>query len=323
MVDLHAGQFDARRAEEHVDAARSVFEADGDQVGLAWTGFLEAHMHWMRGHAALATTAAQQAEAHARAAGDDPLASSMQSWSLMALSFGPASVAEALAAGEALLAEGKGMVARSYAQLFVGKLLAMRGDQDAARELVRAGIESSVEAGQPIEAAGGAQTVAFVELHAGAPESAEEIMRASIAELDRLGNLSYRGTTALMLADILASRGAYEEAARWCAEVREVLNEDDLADVIAADSLEGFLAAVAGSHVEGERLSSQAVRLATTTDMYEWNGRSQEWHARTLALVGKPLEARDAAAAALAVYEAKGDIPATAWARELLDSLSA
>ena len=56
--------------------------------------------------------------------------------------------------------------------------------------------------------------------------------------------------------------------------------------------------------------------------MYESKARAFEWHARTLALVGKPLEAREAAAAALAIYEAKGDIPASAWARELLDSLS-
>ena len=48
----------------------------------AWHGrdFLEANVHWMRGHAALTATAAQQAEAHARAAGDDPLAASMRSW---------------------------------------------------------------------------------------------------------------------------------------------------------------------------------------------------------------------------------------------------
>ena len=57
--------------------------------------------------------------------------------------------------------------------------------------------------------------------------------------------------------------------------------------------------------------------------MYESKARAYEWHARTLALVGKPLEAREAAATALAIYEAKGDIPASAWARELLDSLSA
>ena len=50
--------------------------------------------------------------------------------------------------------------------------------------------------------------------------------------------------------------------------------------------------------------------------------RTYAWHAGTLALIGKPAEAREAAATALAIYETKGDIPASAWARELLDSLS-
>ena len=86
--------------------------------------------------------------------------------------------------------------------------------------------------------------------------------------------------------------------------------------------MEGFLAAAAGAHAEGERLSNQAVELAAAIDMYESKGRAYAWHARTLALVGKPDEAREAAAAALAIYEAKGDVPASVWARELLDSLS-
>ena len=126
-----------------------------------------------------------------------------------------------------------------------------------------------------------------------------------------------------MLADILATRGAYEEAARWCAEVREMLNEDDLTDVIAVDSLEGFLAAAAGSHAEGERLSRQAV-----------DARRDDRHVRVqgacLRVACAHARARRQAASrrarprptALAIYEAKGDIPASAWARELLDSLS-
>ena len=57
--------------------------------------------------------------------------------------------------------------------------------------------------------------------------------------------------------------------------------------------------------------------------MYDPKARAYEWHARTLAVVGRPAEAREAAATALAIYEAKGDIPASAWARELLDSLPA
>lgn len=103
---------------------------------------------------------------------------------------------------------------------------------------------------------------------------------------------------------------------------RETLNEDDLTDAVAVDSLEGFLTAAAGSHAEGERLSDRAVGLAATIDMYESKARAYEWRARTLALGGKPAEAREAAATALAIYEAKGDVPASAWARELLDSLS-
>jgi hypothetical protein len=49
--------------------------------------------------------------------------------------------------------------------------------------------------------------------------------------------------------------------------------------------------------------------------MYEHKARAYEWHARTLALVGKPDEAREAATTALSIYEAKGDVPASAWAR--------
>ena len=105
--------------------------------------------------------------------------------------------------------------------------------------------------------------------------------------------------------------------------MRETLNEDDLTDVIGVDAVEGFLEAIAGEHDEGLRLSVRAVDVAATIDMYEYKARAYEWHARTLALVGKRPEAREAAATALAVYEAKGDIPATAWARELLDSLPA
>ena len=322
MVELYAGSFDRRRAEEHLVAARAVFAAVGDEVGMAWAGFLEANVHWLGGHAARASTASLQAEAHARAAGDDQLAASMRSWSVMPLSYGPAPVAEALSAAQALLAEAKGMAARAHAQRAIGKLLAIRGDIDVARELVRAGIESNRESGQLVEAAASAQTAAFVEVRAGALATAEDVLRASIAELDRLANRSYRGTTTLLLADVLATRGAHEEAGRLCAEVRETLNEDDLSDVVALDSLEGFLAAVAGSHAEGERLSNRAVELASSSDMYEWNGRSNEWHARTLVLIGKPREARDAAVTALAVYEAKGDVAASASARELLDSLS-
>ena len=126
----------------------------------------------------------------------------------------------------------------------------------------------------------------------------------------------------LLLADVLATRGAYDEAAQLCSAVRDTIRTDDLTDVIGMDSLEGFLAARSGGYDEGERLSARAVELATTIDMYDPKARAYEWRARTLALAGKPDEAREGAATALAIYETKGDVPASAWTRELVDSIA-
>jgi len=102
----------------------------------------------------------------------------------------------------------------------------------------------------------------------------------------------------------------------------ETMNEDDVIDVLLVNRLEGYLAAQSGEHTEAERLTGRAIEIAATIDRYEDRTRTYVWHARTLALVGKPREAREAAATALAIYEAKGDLTASAWARELLDSLA-
>ena len=319
--DAYAGEWLSERGEANIAAARSVFDRLGDELGLAWTERSEWGLHWMSGRTAAAAAAAQRAEAHARAAGDDVLAESMRQLVQRMLTYGPAHVSEAMGAAQAMLAEATGIVGRAAAQRNIGKLLAMRGEIEAAREQVHAGNEGHREAGLLVDAAAGAQIVAFVEIRAGALEAAESALRDGLEELERIGNLSYRGTTALILADLLACRGAYDEAARWCAIVRETMSHDDLTDVIGVDALEGFLVASSGAHAEGERLTMRAIEVAALIDLYEHKARTYEWHARTLAIVGKPQEARQAAATALAIYEGKGDIPAAAWARDLVASL--
>ncbi len=322
MDDMYSGQFDATMAQSRVSAARKTFTGIGDENGLARTEFLEFFRNWMGCRAAAAAAAALQAEAHARAAGNELLARRMRGLWVMALSFGPAHVDEALQAGRALLSDARSTLDRADAQRMIAKLLAMRGETAEAREQVQAGLEGTREAGQFVEAAGYSMTAAFVERRAGAPDAAEAILREGITELDRLGNRSYRGTVAVQLADLLASQGDYQQAAQWCTEVRETLNEDDLSDAVCLYSLEGFLAAVAGSHAEAERLSTKAVAAAETTDFYEARAGAYAWHARTLDVIGKRADARAAAAVSLSIYEDKGDRPASTSARALHESLS-
>jgi len=310
------------RLRQGAGAAREVFQRLDDELGLAWTYRAEWGLNWIALRTAAAGAAAERAEAHARVAGDRAFAELMRQTAQKMTTYGPIPVDEALLPARAMLAEATGTVAEASARRNIAKLLAMRGETEAARESMDAGNASLREAGLLVDAAAGAMSMAFVELRAGVPDAAESRLREGIDELGRLGNSSYRGTSMLLLAELLAARGAYDEASSLCSAVRDTIRTDDLTDVIMLDSLGGFLAAQSGAYAEGERLSTRAVEVAATIDMYDHKARTYEWHARTLALVGKADEAREAAATALAIYEAKGDVPASGWARELVESLS-
>jgi class 3 adenylate cyclase len=321
--DAYGEDWSFQRSKANAAAAREVFTRLGDDHGLAEVGHSEWGLYWMSCRTADAAAAAARAEIDARAAGDAVLAAAMRLRAQTTPAVGPAHVDQVLEAVQTAVAEATGPVARSRAQIVLGRVLAMLGEFEDARENVYAGTESAREAGLVVEVASGAMPIAFVEIRAGAPDIAEAVLREGIDQLDDLNQISYRGTAALQLADVLARRGAYDEALRWCAEVRAALREEDLADVIGVDAMEGFLVAQRGAHAEGESLTRRAVERAAEIDHYDIKSRAYEWHAKTLAIAAEPTEAREAAATSLAFCEAKGDIAAIAWARALLDSLRA
>ena len=316
----YSGAYDAERARANIEEARSVFAGLGDELGLAWTEFSEVVASWMccqvhgddrsgvagGGACAAPPEITRSPRPYAGGESDRWLSARCRS-------------TRRCRQRRRCLPSAEGFTARADARRDLGKLLAMQGRvrSGAGRRSARLETSPARQAcssrQQPLHSPSRSSSFA-----PGPPTRPRIVLRNGIAELDRLGNRSYRGTTALLLADRLATRGAYEEASRWCAEVRGTLNEDDLTDVIGINAVEGFLRAVAGGHDEGEQLSARAVEVAATIDMYESKARAYEWHARTLALVGKPDEAREAAATALAIYEAKGDV-----ARERLDTRAA
>jgi hypothetical protein len=228
-----------------------------------------------------------------------------------------------LSDARAHLEEAVGIAARASARRRLAKVLGLHGELDLARAYAHESTGELSEAGQHGEAAATGMYLANIEERAGNLDAAEQALRDSAEALERLGHFGYYTTVVLLLAGLLARRGAYAEAARWCAVARGRMGDDDIADVILADAVEGFLAATNGAAAEGERLARHAVEVAEPTDAFETKAGAYEWLARTLALVGKPEEARDAAAAAVEVYETKGDVAAIAWSRQLLDSLTA
>jgi len=62
--------------------------------------------------------------------------------------------------------------------------------------------------------------------------------------------------------------------------------------------------------------------MLAESDFYDETARARLLLARTLVECGKPDEARAVGTEALAIYDAKGDLPASGWVRELLASLA-
>jgi class 3 adenylate cyclase/tetratricopeptide (TPR) repeat protein len=308
-------------ARPRLDRIRAAVEVAGDELGLAWVESLSFGMSWSAMRAEEGRVALARGAQHAERAGQASLAAHFRAWEGAALAFGPTPAEEVIRLTEDELARSHGPLGRAGPLRRLGRMLACTGEFERAREVYREGTSISREAGLLREAAAAAMGRASIESRAGDPDTAEAVLRAGVEELDTLGDRNFYSTVVSDLAALLVERGEHQEAAEWCALARKTANESDLATVVVVDALEGLLAARRGDHAEGERLARHAVELLADSDFYGIGGATRLWLARTLALVGKPAEARDAASAALAIYEAKGDLPAAGWARELLDLL--
>lgn len=308
-------------ARERLDGIRAAVEAAGDGLGLAWAEIASFGISWSAMRAEEARRALARGAEHAERAGQTALVAHIRAWEGAALAFGPMPADEVIRLIEGELARSHGPLERAGPLRRLGRMLACTGQFERAREVYREGTSISREAGLLREAAAAAMGMAAIEQRAGDPASAEAALRAGIEELDVLGDRNFYSTVVADLAALLIHRGNHEEAAEWCARVRETSNPSDLATVAVVAAVEGLLAARRGDHADGERLARHAVELLAGSDFYSVGGETRLWLARTLALVGKPAGAREAASAALEIYEAKGDRPAVVWARELLDSL--
>ena len=321
-IECAEGDYRRENASERLDAIRHTMEEARDELGLAWVGSLSFSISWSAMRAQEGREALLRGAEHAMRAGQTTLAASMSAWAGATLAFGPMPVDEAIGLTESALATAEGSIERSGPLRRLGRMLACRGEFDRARDVYNEGIAIARDAGMLRDAAASSMGLASIELRAGDLDAAESVLRASIDELEALGDRAYYSTVVCTFARVLIERGEDEEAARWCARARETSSPSDLATVSYVDALEGLLAARRGDHADGERLARRGVELLADSDFYDQVAGQRLLLARTLLLCGKPEQAREEASRALAVYRAKGDQPAAAWARELLDSLA-
>ncbi|HEV8248445.1 MAG TPA: adenylate/guanylate cyclase domain-containing protein, partial [Gaiellaceae bacterium] len=311
FLQRHTGAGDdfAAAVLDEANRALPVFERAGDDSGLAKAWRLIMNARGTAYHFAEAAEAAERARHHARLAGDVRQEARAASGLAMAAFHGPTPVAEAIQRCNEILGQRLGdRQLDGILMRLLAPLNAMRGDFDEARALYGRARATFEEMGATILTATVSLDAALVELLAGEPEAAERELRRDYEVLDRLHETYVRSTVAAYLARVLCAQGRFEEAEPFAAIAEEVTGGDDVVSQALWRSVRASLLAYAGRFAEAVQHANAAVAVLRSTDGVLKQADTLVVLAEVLQAAGRPDESGAAAAEALGLYEAKGNV---------------
>jgi class 3 adenylate cyclase/tetratricopeptide (TPR) repeat protein len=304
--------------------AVGVFEELGDHLGLAraWRSLAQIARRGCR--FAEAQQAADQALAHAEAAGDSNEVAGIVDLLCTALLYGPARADRGSArCAEIVAGSGGDPILEANAASSRAGLEALLGNFDEARRLVATAAATYDELGHRLFRAGLSEVAGPIELLADRPEAAERELRHAFEILAGTGDTALLGSPALMLVETLVAQGREEEARHFLEIGKAAMSPDDTTDLVLASTAEARLRALAGDLAGAEAEARLAADLASRTD-------ALVLHADALALLGEVLvlaerldEAAEVRRRALELYERKGHRVAVRRTSEALAAASA
>lgn len=288
------------------ERALAAFAAEDDARGRCRAWSLLAMSAWTGARVAVAEDAWSRAADAARDARDERELFEILGWHASAAAIGPTPVPAAIARCERIRDQVRSSPLALAATLqALGALHAMAGDDATARALV-------AEAGEMLRDLHGIQSAvshheALVEMLGGRAAAAERVLRAGLERLEEMGDSSLLSTTAAMLAQAVLAQGRAQEAEELTrVSERAIEGEDIIAQAIWCGVRARTLAG-RGRHDEAQALARTAVALLEPTDMLNLRADALCDSADVLRLAGRADEADRATAAALALYEKKGN----------------
>jgi len=308
--------------ERPLDLARSdaqdairVFEASGNERGLALAWHVIASVEWDLGQAGKQLDALEHALDHAgRARASFETAEAFHSFTA-AIVRGPIPVPEAIARAEGIIGEfpdNRGLEA--FMSHALAHLRARLGAFDAAREAVDRYRGFLLDTGQLMAYWRSAEVRFDVEMLAGDVQAAADVAEEAHAKLSERGDRwPY---LCAFIAQARLALGKHTEAS----EVAEIAAS-------SANSIERALGlgvfarlrAREGDATKAEELIDEAVAIVERTDFLFDRGTVQLDRAEVMELLGRNEEARAARQRALAMFEEKGDLVSASRTRSLLE----
>ena len=295
--------------EKEIQSTIGVFEAAGDEAGLAMAWRLLA---WVAGIACRfgdAAEASRHASDHAKRAGDVRQERRAIATYAAAAALGPTLVDEAIARCEAAIEltagdrQSEGIVLSVLASLY-----AMQGEFDHARSLAARGRILFEELGLDMERARLGMEASSVERLAGDLEAAERELRAAYEALDAVGEKYVLSTVAGFLAQTLLERGELEGATVLCERSRELVTDADVATQGLWRYVRARILARQDAATEAEASAREALAYLAPTEAIVYQIECHVALGEALAAGGRPDEARLAFDDARVLAERKGGV---------------
>jgi class 3 adenylate cyclase/tetratricopeptide (TPR) repeat protein len=325
-LDVAANSGSITMDEAMIEAKRvlAVFEAAGDDGGLAQAWALIAKFSFWLGRSAEAVQGWERAALHARQAGDRRGEADALIWLAVETMSGPTPADEALRRVEGLLERSAEQPQVAAVALVArGVLRAMQGGFDEGRGDVIRGRGLLEDLGSRLTWAATSTPATMLEWLAGDEVAAEAAARAGIEALREMGERGYFSTIAGHLAESLCRQGRFDEADHFSRLSEEAAAADDLDSQARWRAARAQVLASQGRFDEAETLAREAVALVEPSDWLDQRGDMLLSLAEVLRLAGKAAEAARAVDEAVRLFDRRGNTVSAQRARALGDELDA
>jgi class 3 adenylate cyclase/tetratricopeptide (TPR) repeat protein len=304
----------ARQARLEAEVAIPLFDAAGDDYGLAKAWRLQAAPEWIQAQFEPYRQAVERSLLHLRKAGERVAEADALATIAHACTVGPMPIPAALARLTAILDEAGGYRdLRARVRLRMGVLLAGAGDEAAALTAAEEAEAIFQELGNEFNLANYGLMAGLLHRFLGHPDRAEELLRRGDRIFERAGERGVRSTLLAVLAQALLEQGRNTEAEEAALLALEIGSSDDLATVVTARGVLAHALAARGDR-RAERMIRDAVERAEETDILFAQAETWEDCAAVASAMGRDHDAADALRTALSRYKLKG---ASALARRV------
>jgi class 3 adenylate cyclase/tetratricopeptide (TPR) repeat protein len=289
-----------------------------DESGLAEAySFLGTLLTWT-GRCADAAEVLQRSIALAQQQGDTKTATRSIVWLLTNAIWGPMPVEEGLRLCDRFLEDPASRQMQGSVTVYQGVLHAMVGRWGEAQDEIRTGRILLEELGQHVIVGSTSIPVARMERFTDQLAEAEEELRQGYRLLDQMGERGYLSTVSALLALVLCAQHRYEEAEAYALDARELGAEDDITTQLYWRCAQAEVLASRGEFDEAFRLAQEAQDVIDATDYTTDRAAALMSRAVVEKAAHNRDRARSALEQAVALFEEKGDVTGAAHSRDLI-----